>query len=121
MRSKAKTNRTLYAQFFSRLEQIRGNCKEFWLVIALFAPVAIGQSNYFSPGSWTYIWKPLQAIIININNYRSLPRDFSSLCEDESYIRIASSNQRLNQTQLRILEKQKRQFDGQAQNQWKKI
>ena len=47
MRSKTKTNRTLNAWFFPRLEQFSGNYEEFWLV--RFLPLLwLGQSNYFS-------------------------------------------------------------------------
>ena len=48
MRGKTKTNRTLYAQFFSRalstLQAIARNSDWF---VELFAPVVIGRSNYF--------------------------------------------------------------------------
>ena len=32
MRSKTKTNRTLYASFFPRFERVTGNCSDLWLV-----------------------------------------------------------------------------------------
>ena len=44
MRSKAKTNRTLYALWAIQLQVIARNSDWF---IALFAPVVIGRSNYF--------------------------------------------------------------------------
>ena len=42
MRSKTKTNRTMYTSFFPRFERVTGNCD--W-VIALFDPAVIGRSN----------------------------------------------------------------------------
>ena len=47
MRSKAKTNRTLYALWAIQLQVIARNSDWF---IALFAPVVIGRSNYFFDG-----------------------------------------------------------------------
>ena len=44
MRSKAKTNRTLYALWAIQLQVIARNSDWF---ITLFAPVVIGRSNYF--------------------------------------------------------------------------
>ena len=44
MRSKAKTNRTLYALWAIQLQVIARNFDWF---LALFAPVVIGRSNYF--------------------------------------------------------------------------
>ena len=56
MRSKTKTNRTMYATFFSRasseLQVIARNCDWF---IALPASVVIGQSNCFGFGFSTVI------------------------------------------------------------------
>ena len=59
MRSKNKTNRTMYAWFSrasSELQVIARNCDWF---IALPAPVVIGRSNCFGFGFSTVIWKPL--------------------------------------------------------------
>ena len=51
MRSKSKTNRAMYTQFFphvlSELQFIGRNSDPF---IMLFAPNAIGQSNYLGTG-----------------------------------------------------------------------
>ena len=58
MRSKTKTDRTMYALFsraLSVLQIIARNCDYF---IVLFVPVVIGR-NCFSFGFSTVIWKPL--------------------------------------------------------------
>ena len=52
MRSKTKTNRTLYASFLPPFENFTVNCLNFDWFIALLGPVIIGQSNLvlvFSP------------------------------------------------------------------------
>ena len=48
VRSKTKTNRTLYAWFFPRFEQVTGNCQDDsdWSIVR-FAPAVIGRSNYY--------------------------------------------------------------------------
>ena len=61
MRSKIKTNRTMYAWFFPRLglselQIIARNCDWF---MELFVPVVIGGNNCFGFGFPTVIWKPL--------------------------------------------------------------
>ena len=45
-----------FSRALSKLQVIARNCD--WLV-ALFAPVVIGQSNCFGFGFSTVIWKPL--------------------------------------------------------------
>ena len=60
MRSKGKTNRTLYARFFPCFEHVLLSKLQFvardsdWL-IAQFAPVVIGRSNYLVIGFSTVI------------------------------------------------------------------
>ena len=50
MRSKAKTNCTLNALFFSRFEQVTSNYYDSDWFIALFVPFVFGQSNYIGNG-----------------------------------------------------------------------
>ena len=59
MRSKAKTNLTMYAWFFRALSELHVIARNFDWFIALSAPVVIGRSNYFGFGFSTVIWKPL--------------------------------------------------------------
>ena len=65
MRSKTKTNRTMYAWFSrasSELQVTASNCDWF---IALFVSVVIGRSNCFGFGFSTVIWKPKTALLHN--------------------------------------------------------
>ena len=56
MRSKTKTNRTLYARFFPRFEHATRIGKAFDWFIALIVFVVIGRSSYFGLGSSAVIW-----------------------------------------------------------------
>ena len=53
MRSKTKTNRTLYARFFPRFEQVTSDSD--WFIVHLLAHVVIGWSNNFGIGFSTVI------------------------------------------------------------------
>ena len=59
IRSKTKTNRTMYAWFFPHLSELHVIARNFDWFIALSAPVVIGRSNYFGFGFSTVIWKLL--------------------------------------------------------------
>ena len=63
MRSKTKTNRTLYARFFSRFEQVRNSD----LFITLFAPVVIGWSNYLGTGFSLYSKETKASLYMSTN------------------------------------------------------
>ena len=54
-----KTNRVLLARVFARLMLVTCISLNSDWFIALFAPVMIGQSNYFGFGIKTFNWKPL--------------------------------------------------------------
>ena len=47
MRRKTKTNHTLYARFFSRFEQVIGNCEEFWSIHRPFCSYVIARNICF--------------------------------------------------------------------------
>ena len=50
MKIKTKTNRTMYARFFPRYEQVTGNCyncRNCDRFVTPSAPVVIGRSNWF--------------------------------------------------------------------------
>ena len=58
--SKAKINRTLYAQFLPCFEQVTGNNarNSDWFIV-LLSHVVISRCNYFGVGFSIVIWKPL--------------------------------------------------------------
>ena len=60
VKSKTKTNGTLYLLFFPRIEQIQGFAGISDWFMVLFSPVVIGWRYYFHTGLSTVIWKPLQ-------------------------------------------------------------
>ena len=57
-----KTNRVLAARVFPLLTPVHVFASNSDWLIVLFAPVAIGQSNYFGFGFTSLNWKPLYCL-----------------------------------------------------------